>query len=107
MRYDVKLTPHAIVQIREAIEYISNVLLVPDIAASWADKLENEISGLSEMPERYPLFDREPWRSRGIRKMPVMNFLVYYFLDQDMKTVWVAAVVYGKRDQMNALREMP
>lgn len=107
MQYDVKLTPRAIAQIREVIEYISKVLLVPDTAASWADRLQKEISDLSEMPERYPLFDHEPWRSRGIRKMPVMNFIVYYFVDQNTKTVWVTAAVYGKRDQLNALREMP
>ena len=107
MAYDVRITPYAIDQIGNVIAYISKVLLVPEVAKAWADKLQKEIAGLSEMPERYPLFDREPWRSRGIRKMPVMNFLVYYFTDEKTKMVWVTSVLYGKRDQLKALREMP
>ena len=74
MHYTVKLTPHAVVQMQETIAYISKVLLVPDTAAGWANRLEKEISSLHTMPGRYPLIDREPWKSRGIRKMPVKNF---------------------------------
>lgn len=107
MRYIVKLTPHAIDQIRETILYIAQVLLVPETANSWSDYLEKAVSGLGTMPERYPMVEEEPWKSRGYRKMPVHNFIVYYFIDEKQKTVWVTAVVYGRRDQMAALHEVP
>ena len=35
------------------------------------------------------------------------NFIVYYLICEDEKTVWITAVVYGRRDQINALRDMP
>jgi toxin ParE1/3/4 len=59
------------------------------------------------MPARFPLVDKEPWRTNGIRKMPVKNFVVYYCIDESKKEVWITAVVYSKRDQLNALKEMP
>ena len=107
MEYSVKLTPHAIVQIQETIAYISKVLLVPETARAWSDYLQKEIAGLSTMPERFSAVDEEPWRSRGYRKMPVKNFIVYYYADDETKTVWVTAVVYGRRDQLNVLKDMP
>ena len=106
MQYSVKLTPHAVVQIQETVACISKVLLVPDSASAWADRLEKEIKSLNTMPGRYPLIDREPWKSRGIRKMTVKNFLVYYFADDEAKTVWITAVVYARRDQLIALKEI-
>ena len=107
MKYTVKLTPHAIAEISETIAYISRVLLVPDTARAWADHLQSEISGLDTLPERYPQVEREPWHRLGIRKMPVKNFIVYYYVDQENKTVWITATVYAKRDQLNALKYMP
>ena len=107
MEYSVKLTPHAIVQIQETIAYISKVLLVPETAKAWSDYLQKEISGLNKMPARFSAVDEEPWRSRGYRKMLVKNFIVYYYADDETKTVWVTAVVYGRRDQLNVLKDMP
>ena len=106
MRYEVKLTVQAIGQIEEAVQYISKILLEPETARKWADTLQCEIKKLDTMPSRYPLTEEEPWRTKGIRKMPVKNFLVYYLVDEEKKTVWVTAVIYGRRDQIAALLDM-
>ena len=105
MSYQVKLTPHAIGQLKETIGYISKQLLVPDVALAWSNRLQKEISELDTFPLRYPLVEDEPWKSYGVRKMPVENFIVYYLPEEE--TVWVTAVVYGRRDQQNALKDMP
>ena len=107
MRYEVKLTPQALGQIVETVQYISKTLLEPEIARKWADTLQREIRKLDSMPSRHPLTEEEPWRTKGIRKMPVKNFLVYYLVDEEKKTVWVTAVIYGRRDQISVLRDMP
>lgn len=106
MRYEVKLTAQAIGQIEETVQYISKTLLAPETARKWSDALQNEIENLDSMPWRYPLADEEPWRTKGIRKMPVKNFLVYYLIDEEKKTVWITAVIYGRRDQIAALLDM-
>lgn len=107
MHYIVKMALNAVEQVSEIVAYISKVLLVPDTAAKWADYLHKEVTGLNEMPLRFSLVEDEPWRSKGIRKMSVKNFLVYYLINEETTTVWVTAVTYGKRNQITALRNMP
>ena len=41
-----------------------------------------------------------------MHKMVVENFIVYYWVNEDTSTVWVSAVVYGRRDQISALLEI-
>ena len=107
MRYAVRLTEHAILQIQETVSYISKVLLVPETATAWAECLENQIAKLDTMPARFPLTDIEPWSTNGIRRMNVKNFVVYFHIDENCKEVWVTSVVYSKRNQLTALKEMP
>ena len=107
MEYSINLTAQAILQIQNTISYISNVLLAPETAIKWADYLEKEISKLSNMPSRFSKLEDEPWFSRGFRKMPIKNFIVYYYIDEINKIVWITAVIYGKRDQLNALKNTP
>lgn len=107
MQCEVRLTAQAIRQIEETVQYISKILMEPEIAQKWADALQNEIEKLDAMPFRYPLTEEEPWRGRGIRKMAVKNFLVYYLIDEGKKLIWITAVLYGRRDQLAALAEMP
>lgn len=107
MTYKVKLTNHGLGQLKEAVGYISKVLLEPEIARRWSDRIRKEILTLDQMPLRYPLVDEEPWRTEGIRKMPVGNFIVYYWVSEETATVWITAVVYGRRDQLSVLKGMP
>ena len=50
------------------------------------------------MPERYHLDDKEPWKERNLRIMPVGNYLVFYIPRSEEKTVTVIRVMYGRRD---------
>ena len=106
MEYKVKITPFAVSQLSETVKYISDVLLVPETAAKWLDVLQSSIKSLSSMPNRFPLTEEQPWREKGIRKLNVKGFLVYYLVDEERKTVTVTAVVYGRRDQISALKEL-
>ncbi len=106
MRYKVNLTQQAICQIEETVQYISKILLVPETAQKWADTLQCEIEKLDFMPSKYPLTEEEPWHTKGIHKMPVKNFLVYYLIDEKKKTVWVTTIIYGRRNQIVALLDM-
>lgn len=107
MTYKVKLTNNALGQLKDTIGYISKVLLEPEIARCWSDRIKKEILSLKSMPLRYPLVDEQPWRSEGIHKMVVENFIIYYWVNEETATVWITAVVYGRRDQISVLRNMP
>lgn len=107
MAYTAKITNYAIGQMQEAMIYISKVLQEPAVARKWLTALKREISGLRTLPLRFSLVEEDPWRTSGVRKMPVGNFIVYYWLDEFSKTVWVTDVIYGRRDQLAALRNVP
>ena len=59
---------------------------------------------LARMPKRVALTEEEPWRSYGVHKMAVKNFLVYFWIDDKRNEVHVIAVIYGRRDQLEALK---
>lgn len=107
MDYKVKLTDHAVAQLQEAVIYISKVLQASTVAKHWAARVKKELASLSTMPARYPLTEEEPWHTEGVHKMSVENFLVYYWIDEEKRIVWITAIVYARRDQLRVLREMP
>ena len=107
MDYKVKLTDHAVAQLQEAVIYISKVLQASTVAKHWAARVKKELASLSTMPARYPLTEEEPWHTEGIHKMSVENFLVYYWINEEKKIVWITAIVFARRDQLRVLREMP
>ena len=79
-------------------DYISKTLMSPISAASLTDKIEKEILSLDFMPLRYPLYDAEPWHSRGVRYFPVSSYLIFYSVNEEARTVTVHRVIYGGRD---------
>ncbi len=53
------------------------------------------------MSDSYSLADWEPWKSMGMHKVPVDNFVAYYTVDDDSSTVTVIRTFYGGRDVAN------
>lgn len=104
--YEVKVTRQAVDQMKEIVHYISYDLMAPDAAEHLLDKLQMEILRLSDFPKRNALIEEEPWRSEGVRKIIVKNFLVYYWVDDENRRVQVTAVIYNRRDQIRQLTNM-
>ena len=103
--YEVKITPQAKEQMLEIFAYISKALKEPVIAERLLNKLQESILSLDTMPKRISLIDEEPWKSHGIRKMPVKNFIVYFWINEELKQVHIIAVIYGRRDQLEQLKQ--
>lgn len=105
-RYVVKATRQAQEQLREIVDYVSSTLQAPEAAFHLLDALETAMTSLSRFPDRIALTEEEPWHSRRIHKMPVQNFIVYFWIDKAAHRVQVTAVVYGRRDQTRQLAQM-
>lgn len=105
-RYEVKITPYALWQMREITQYISATLQSPVNAKAWLNRMKEEMATLSTMPARISLTEEEPWHSQGIRKMVVKNHLVYFWVDTPHLRVWITAVVYGRQSQREQLEQM-
>lgn len=101
--YDVIITPDAEADLQEIYDYIAYTLLVPETANSYVDNIENAILNLDTFPTGYPFVDFEPWRSRGLRFIPVKNFIVYFVIREELSSVYIMNVIYNKRNQLRAL----
>ena len=106
-QYEVKITEYALEAMRGIAHYISYDLLAPQAAVNTLNAIRAEIKSLNTLPSRVALTDDEPWRSEGIHKMPVNNYLVYFWINEDEHIVQVTNVVYARRDQKNVLQDMP
>ena len=104
--YAVKITEQARSQIQEILHYITTDLQAPDAALHLIDALEKSIASLSLFPCRIALTDEEPWHSCGIHRMPVKNFLVYFWVDENAAKVQVTAILYERCDQLQQLALM-
>ena len=80
--YEIKITRQAFEQLAEIRDYIAHELLAPESAEQLMETFRREIASLNEFPGRIPLTEEEPWRSEGIHRMPVRNFLVYFWIDE-------------------------
>lgn len=98
MIYEVTTTNQADADLRDIYEHIAFELLSPDNAAGQLDRLEEHIIGLEKFPEKFRLYEKEPWHSRGLRIMPVDNYLVFYIPDKDAGIVTVIRIMYVGRD---------
>lgn len=104
--YNVKITTQAEKQLQEIVNYIASELKAPKAALSLLNDMERMISSLSQFPQRFTLTDEEPWRTCGVHKMPVKNFLIYFWIDEENSKVQVTAVIYSKREQQKQLSNM-
>lgn len=106
MIYEVITTDQADADLRGIYEYIAFELLSPDNATGQLNRLEERILGLEEFPEKFKLYEKEPWHSRGLRRMPVDNYLVFYIPNQEEVIVTVIRVMYAGMDVDNQLMNL-
>jgi len=101
--YEVFLSSKADDDIESIYTYIAVNLLSPEAAANQYDRIVDAILSLSVMPTRIKLMDSEPERAKGIRAMPVDNYVVFFVIRVD--TVYVTRVLYGASNISQRLLE--
>lgn len=106
MNYRIVIMPLAKANLLDIKDYIENNLQSPETAHNYIRKIMKRIALLSETPFIYPLYNDEPWRSKGLRHFPVDKYIVYYKVDEQTKTVNVVKVTYGMRDSSMQLKEI-
>lgn len=104
MIYEVELSEQADSDLRGIFEYIAFELQAPENASGQLDRLEEQILSLDIMPERYRKYENEPWKSRGLRVLPIDNYVIFYIPDSNKKVVTILRVLYAGRDIDNQLR---
>ena len=97
-KWKVAITPDAASDIKSIYTYIADELHEKNTARKMSKRIIDEIKSLSDMPKRFPLYNIEPWNSRGLRKMLVGNFMVFYFTNDSVNEVAVFRVFYAGRN---------
>ena len=105
MTYHVVISEQAEQDLRRIYSYIAFDLLSPMNAAGQLERLECNIMELQQLPERFRLYEKEPWHSRGLRIMPVDNYVVFYITDQKKELVTIIRVMYQGQNINRHLKE--
>lgn len=96
MKYTIEYTIRAQSDLDDIYKYIAFTLLSPDVAENMYREITKSIRSLDSMPMRNPVIDNEPWKSRGLRKIIVKNYVVFYTVDN--QSVRIIRIFYGGRD---------
>lgn len=97
-KWKVFLTPEFKKEFYDIYNYIANILLSPTSAKKQIEKILKYVENLCEMPKKFSLVEQESWRSRGLRKMVVDNYIVFYYLNKIKSEVVIFHVFYGGRN---------
>ena len=80
------------------LSYISDTLHEPSIAMKIYGLIKKEILNLNRMPFRFEVVNEEPYRSMGVRRIPVENYTAFYIVDKNEKTVHIFRIIYNRRE---------
>jgi len=105
--YHIDITQPAENDIKEAVKYIAEQLLNPSAAGKLLDDAEHAIFSLNDMPHRHAVVKDDDLARLGFRLMPVNNYLVFYIIREEKKTVVIQRFLYGRRDWANILKYEP
>lgn len=98
MKFEVELSEKADRDLRNIFFYIAIDLCAPDAAEKQVNPLWDAMRSLDELPERYRRYEDEPWHSRGMRILPVDNYVVLYIPELEEKIVRIVSVMYSGRN---------
>ena len=103
--YSIIYSPQAFLDLTELYEYIRFTLQVPKTAEKQVNRIKHAIRSLETMPMRYTLVNWEPWCSKGIHRVPVDNYTVFYQVDENKTTVIVIRIFYSGRNIENIVND--
>ena len=98
MKYNIVFEDSAENDLTDIFEYICTKLHEPEIAKRIYRALKKDILSLETMPLRFALIDEEPYKSMGVRCIPIENYTAFYIANETAKTVHILRVLYNRRD---------
>lgn len=105
MRWKINYTRTAREDLKAIYEYLAFELLVPDTASRQSDRIMKAVRTLDNMPERYKVYEEEPWKLQNLRYFPVDNYLVFYLPKKETGVINIVRIIYGGRDIKRQLEQ--
>ena len=98
MIYGIEISAQAEADLWNIYLYIATNLQSPETGESQLERIKNAVYKLDKFPERFRVYDEEPWRSLGVRVLVVDNYIVLYCVEEKKEQVTIIRVMYGGRD---------
>lgn len=105
MSYQLHITSAAERDIMRAVDYIEFSLKNPDAADNLMDVTAKQISSLTDLPKKFHIVDDPILASWGIRFVMINNYLAFYTIDEEKKTVIVVRFLYKKSNWISILQQ--
>lgn len=102
-KYNIEITEVAEKDLIAIGNYIKNELLEPKISLKIIESISTKILELESLPFRNELVKDEQFALQGIRKLTVNNYLIFYSVSENLKTVTIIRILYAKRNWLNLL----
>jgi len=93
MGFKVLIADSATADLKEIVEFVAEDN--PEAALRVGEKLVAHALSLATMPQRFPFYDKR----RGIRKMPISPFLIYYVCNESASVVNILHFWHGARQR--------
>ncbi len=104
MKYTIFIAKKAEEDLGKIFEYLAYKVMAGENAVRQLNRIQTAIESLDEMPLRNRVYDKEPWKTRNLRIMPVDNYLVFYLTETEALKVTILRIMYGGRDITNIFK---
>ena len=98
MNYKLKFLPLAKKDMTDIVRYISRDLQNPDAANHLAVKFIEAAESLLTFPYAASVYHPIRPLNHEYRKITVQNYMMFFLVTEENKTVTIARVIYAKRD---------
>ncbi len=96
--YAVYYSDTAYEDLRSIHHYIMDELQAPMAAQNQIRRIRDAAQKLESFPQKHELI---PWASgalRGLRKLPIDNYVIFYLIEEANASVQIIRIIYGGRN---------
>lgn len=104
MKYTIFIAKKAEEDLGKIFEYLAYKVMAGENAVRQLNRIQTAIESLDEMPLRNRVYDKELWKTRNLRIMPVDNYLVFYLTETEVLKVTILRIMYGGHDITNIFK---
>ena len=97
-RYNLVIAEAAETDLDGIADYISCELKEPITALKQIARIEEAMATLEELPERHSIVQDKYLAVKGIRKLLMDNYLIFYTVNKSTNTINIVRVMHGRRD---------
>lgn len=102
--YQIDYLESAFSDLKEIVSYISFTLNDPRKASQFAEAVIQAAESLADFPYRRPVYYSLRPLEKEFRYIVVEHYMVFYWIDEEMKKFIIARIIYAKRNIASILK---